>query len=620
MRRGKIVIWLFTALLLAVIVFLLSRDDPWNGNLPLSVLVSSQGQTEEIGCWKSDTGEYFLFLPSYADLSQTQIRINSRYPVHMDGRLVTDGMSCDFLQLDVPYDLTCAVDGEARHFSLTILQSGNLPALYIDVASGTMDYIHEEKGNKEAGALRLYTADGALAHSGNLDALEGRGNSSWNCLKKPYNLTLPAETDLLEMGQAQRWILLANAYDPSQLRNKIAYDFADAAGLAYTPDCEWVELYLNGEYAGLYLLSERNEIHPQRVAVPEAGSFLVSKEWEWRMSDRGQPFVTLNSRAALRIHQSDLSPEALTQVFQSAENAILAEDSIDPLTGKTLTELIDLDSWAKKYLIEEIFGNVDASTLSQYFYYDGRDEDGKLYAGPIWDFDLSMGNTVASPVQSPNIFYANKPNVYASPWFSTLYQKDVFYQRITELYQTDFLPLLEELLDTGIDRYAAQVSRAAGMDQIRWSGTAAAEETEHIKTYLTERMAFLNSAWIDGDPYCTVLVDCPAGYMRYAVAPGDTLPELPFESTADSGWYLVDTDEPFDITQPIYEDTAIIWKQPAAEAAPESAESEQFSPLRFGPVTVFAVMLILLCLADRIRWKRVDTQKHGRTEHTQIPS
>lgn len=627
MRRGKIVICLFTALFLAVIVFARSVEIQWDGNVSLSALVSSQGETEEIDCWKRNSEEYVVFLPSYADLSQVQILTNSRYPVHLDGRLLTDGSSCDPFRLEVPYDLTYTVGGETHHFTLTFLQSGNLPALYIDVSSGSMDYIHTEKGNEESGSLRIYTPEGQLDHAGRLQSVDTRGNSTWGRPQKPYDLTLSEDGDLLGMGQAKNWILLADSYDPSHLRNKIVYDFAKKVGLAYSPDCEWVDLYLNGEYAGLYLLCERNEIHPQRVAVAEEDSFLVSKEWEWRMTEQDQPFVMLDSRASFRIHQSDLSQDALTRTLQSVENAILADDGVDPLTGKALTELIDLDSWCKKYLVEEIFGNSDASTLSQYFYYDGR-ETGKLYAGPVWDFDISMGNTAAWTRYAPNMFFANKPNVYGTVWFYTLYRNDVFYSRMTELYRTEFLPQLEELLENGLDQYAETISRSAAMNQVRWSERDAAAETEVIRSYMDARMAFLNEAWLEDTQYYTVALNVgdSASSAYYAVHPGESLPELPaFEDTETviyHGWYDYDTDQPFDVTQPIQKDTVLYLKQSSVPAEPEPVSPEEETvPLRkFAAFGALLGLLVCLFLVDRSQRKRDDTQKNGRTEYHEISS
>ena len=115
-----------------------------------------------------------------------------------------------------------------------------------------------------------------------MEAIRGRGNATWLWEKKPYSLTLSKSADLLGMGAAKEWILLTNAPDPTHLRNKIAYDLAAEVGLLYSPESNWVDLYLNGEYTGLYLLTERNEIHPQRIPAGN-GTFLVSMELESRL-------------------------------------------------------------------------------------------------------------------------------------------------------------------------------------------------------------------------------------------------------------------------------------------------------------------------------------------------
>lgn len=91
-------------------------------------------------------------------------------------------------------------------------------------------------------------------------------------------------------------------------------------------------------------------------------------------------------------------------ILQSVENAIVSESGVDPITGKHWQELIDLDSWARKYLIEEIFASTDSGNFSQFYYYDGAEENGKLYAGPIWDFDLVMRGTNSWSPLMANMF------------------------------------------------------------------------------------------------------------------------------------------------------------------------------------------------------------------------
>lgn len=619
MRHKKTIVWLLTGLFLAgaLLTGFVSRTD--SVTLPFDLRLTAGGNTEQIRPWQNGSGEYYFFLPGYGDLSQTWIVWESSGTLSVDGTPIEDGMTCDVLQTDTPVEVLWEIGGTEHRFTVTILRSGELPALYLDVKSGSMDYIHQEKNNKESGTLRLYDADGTLTQALDMEHLESRGNSTTGRQKKPYNLQLREDADLLGMGAAARWVLLANSFDDSHLRNKAVFDFAREIGLGYAPESRWVDLYVNGDYAGIYLLCERNEVHPQRLNLAGEGSFLVSKEWEWRMEEQGQHFVMTQDQTALRVHYSDLEDGALTAALQSAENAILAPDGIDPVTGKTRAELIDLDSWVKKYLIEEVFGNVDGGTLSQFFYRDGA---GKLCAGPVWDYDLSMGNSIAYPAHAPNMFFANREGTHGSAWYPALYNDPEFYGRILEIYEEQFIPALNTLLTDTIPGYAAFLAEAAAMDAVRWTTqwhtVDPAGETERILSYMERRMAFLNSIWLEGEAYNTVLVDIGNGIvMRYAVKPGETLPQLPvYEDTPETdyqGWYLTLTDTPFDPEQPVWEDTEVTLK---FAPVPGEETAEAVSPLRYAPAALFVLALIGLAAWDHGKHKG---SKHEREKHKVSP-
>lgn len=618
MRNGKIVVCLFSALMLAVAVYIGVKEAEWCGVASLSVTIFADDGTEEITCWQNNEGKLFFFLPSHADLSRVYVQTNTTDTVFLNGQQLTDGMSCEAFQVNVPYDLSYIAKGKAHCFSLTFVQSAKVPAMYIDVPSGSMDYIHQEKGNEESGRIRLYTADGRNDYSGNLESIKGRGNATWNCLKKPYSLTLSAEADLLGMGQAKKWILLANAYDPSNLRNKIAYDFAAAIGMAYSPECEWVDLYLNGEYAGLYLLSERNEVHPQRIAIAEDNGFLISREGEARLIKQGYTHFSPNNGKAYRVHYSSMSLSDLQQMWQSAENAIFAEDGVDPITGKSLFELIDLDSWAKRYLVDEIFSNYDGGGISQYFYYDGNDGTGKIYAGPVWDMDITLapGQWEISP---PNSISVRRPAVLdgtdKSP-FGALYEKDEFYEYMIEMYQTVCQPLIADLLNAGLDGYAARISQAAIANQIRWDMGDPAEETEIIRTFLEERSTFLNDLWLENSVYYDVIIVIDSEvWAWFAVRPGEKLPYIPEYENCE--WCKLDSDEPFDISQPIYENAKIYLKEYVKDARQNQTDSgnERDNILIQISFVMLLGILIVICIVDRIQIKRTEKQKNDRTNH-----
>ncbi len=617
MNRYKILLYITTALLLAFIVIGVLYQIQSEHTLELEFTVFTNDGSENIEPWKNEDGNYYAFLPGYAQLSQTYIILNSDTEVRIDGILLHDGMSCEGFEEGVSHSLTFMnYDG-----SLTFLRSGGMPTMHIDTASGSMEYIHSKKGNEETGSMRLYTPDGAVDFFGDIAAINGRGNYTWlEWDKKPYSIQLTSEADILGMGSASKWILLANAADSSDMRNKIVFDFADKAGLAYTPETQWVDLYLNGEYAGLYLLAERIEVHGERVNISSNGSFIVSMELDSRLESQNYTHVVTDNDQALRIiypsNAANESLESIGKTMQSVENAIVADSGVDPLTSATWQELIDVDSWVMKYLLEEVFGNVDGGFMSQYFYLDGNDSSGRVYAGPAWDYDQTMGCEDTWQIANPNAFFANQLRTkdgYNAPWFYSLYQKEEFYEKMTDAYQTVFLPLIDQLLSERLYDYAARIETAHAMNAIRWQdeGEDALAHAEYIKNYMTDRISFLSSVWIEGAQYCLVRADQSFGasYAYYAVPAGECLDDLPqFENDEYSeflGWYYEGTDEPFDPSQPITEDIEIYarWQ--------DSTSNRLDNIVKLLPLGVFAVMFAAVVSVAVVRMKREWVRKDG---------
>ena len=566
MKRTNFIMILILSVLMLISLFLLSGEQP---KPELALELVSGESVEMIRCTQVQD-ELVFFLPSHAQLGEARLRLNTTSPVYIDHAAAADGMSCASFRLDTPYDFSYSYLGGKHSSALRFVQSSGVPSLYIDTQSGTMGHIHASKGNEEPGEMRLRTADGDLDHSGELKYIRGRGNSTWDLHeKKPYNIRLTAGADLLGMGSAEKWVLLANAEDPSQLRNKIVYDFAKELGLPYTPESRWVDLYLNGEYAGLYLLCERNEVQEKRVNIPEEGSFLVSQELGGRLVEQGIPNVTTAAKQSLRVHYPEDAGalEEILDCWQRIENAVLAQDGIDPGSGMHWMDLIDLDSWARKYLIEELFGNMDGCAVSQFFYRDGSDPSDRVYAGPVWDYDYSMGSDANWQLTTPRAFYANRLHVRFSsdtPWFHALYGKKEFYDRMVEIYRDEYLPLLTKLLEKTIPEYSAQIHAAAEMDRLRWNlETDSALLAREIAQFLRERADFLSGAWLEGEKWVQLSADpgMDGCYAYFALRPGETLESIPVPPEMDNqsftGWFYEGSDEPFDITRPIHEDTHI---------------------------------------------------------------
>ena len=618
MKNGKIGILLMTTLFLLFIIIVGFMEPAMvpnpEMNIPLSFTAALGGEQERITCWEDPSGDLFVFLPTGAALSGVEIFVEKDVQVLLNQKSLESGMDCSDIQLGIPYQLICILEERTIEYSLTFMQSFQLPSIHLDVQSGSMNIIHEKKGNQESGRMRLYLPDGELAYIGNLESLNGRGND-WLIPKKSYSLQLTSGADLLGMGQAEKWILQANAFDASHLRNKLVYDFSAELGLDFSPESQWVDLYLNGEYAGLYLLCERNEIHEQRVRLEGNENYLVSMDLQWRLAENKKPFVITEAGYAFRIHDSQMNDSDLQRRLQSAENAICAEDGRDPLTGKHWSQLIDLDSWAKKYLVEEIFGNGDGGVISQFFY--GTTEDMPMYAGPVWDYDISMGNSQGRCGGEARALFAGRPRIRPNisvSWYYELYQKQAFRDRMTEIYREECLPLLERFLEAQLDEYLSCIIESSTMNQIRWKSlaatqTSAQDEAEYIRSFMEERISFLNQLWLDKKPFHWVLIDTNDGrdMICYAVFPGEQILLLPdYEEAWDIlGWYNAATEQPFDSAQPIYENTVVYLKK-------LQGEEDEISLLQLAPMAAALGILLSMILIDR-RHRLANREKAGKS-------
>lgn len=523
------------------------------------------GNEEVISCWSGDGSSYYVFLPSYAELSQVQVITDKT--LYLDGTKLSDGDFCGGYSLNEPYELRIG-NRNASGYSLEFVKSANTAAMYIETKSGDMDQIHKDKDYEEGASMALYNSDGTVNFTdGGGISVSGRGNYSWFLDKKPYIIKLPEEGDLLGMGTAEKWILLANAIDNTNLRNKLIYDFAGEFQEYWSPECEYVDLYLNGEYAGLYLLAEKVEVGENRLNLGE-GSYLFNLDLDTRNADPAT-CIAVNEGTAAEIQYpkeiSEVHLQAAKRLLQEMQQALLAEDGVNADTKKSWDEYIDADSWAWKYLIEEVFENYDAGACSQYFYWNPEGDDRRIFAGPIWDYDNTLG---ASTQKNPRCFLAQRmwkaPEVY-TPWFGALCEKEEFYNRVVALYETRFLPKLQELADSGIEEAAKQIADAAEMNRLRWSASyedlQVSEWVELMQSFLEERIEFLNSAWLDGKQYRNICLEIPKDYRYFEVEKGTCIESLPTPAELDISdslvWYDKETGELFDESRPIVEDMVL---------------------------------------------------------------
>lgn len=539
---------------------------------PLHFRIQTESGQQNISIFDARDGNCYVFLPSYADLKDVQVMLPRDQIIWLDDIRLSDKMTCEVFELERPY--CYSVDGYSDSV-LWFYRSGNVASMFIDTVSGEMTDIHNDKDHEEYASMWLYLPDGTLSHFDDRSRLKGRGNSSWDQDKRPYLLKLSAEEGLLGMGSAKKWVLLANAYDENNLNNKLVFDLASQVGFEWSPDSQFVDLYLNGQYRGLYLLTEKVEVHPNRLDLDaDSGEFLCKVD-------------TWDRRLTLQHYFESW----LGRIIEICEVDVLPDDTFDHITylvylmeqdfasGMNLadSEIVDLDSWVRRYLIDEISGNIDSDLTSSYFYYS----DGKFHAGPVWDYDMAFGNHYRN--QQAWAFHAKnayKRSSRPSPYYSNLYANESFRQRVAEIYRSEFLPVLQNMIDRDIDAQLTLLQSAARMNSIRWRrmydnwreitvGLELVQDPDALKPYFARRVEFLNSAWLDNQEYCTVQFESSPGdaYWNISTARGTCL-ETDYMNLVDTVWLDMQTEEPVDFRQPIMQDM-VVKRQILEETSPE---------------------------------------------------
>jgi len=312
------------------------------------------------------------------------------------------------------------------------------------------------KENYINGSFSL-TEAGSAAVEGDLE-VRGRGNSTWGWVKKPYRLKLASSSSLLGMPANKHWVLLANYADKTLMRNSIAFMFSRSVGLEYTVRNQYVELHLNGVYQGVYQLAEHIRVDKNRVNIPElkvgdtaadkiSGGYLLEVDFRhsktWCITNSYESFCEGGENTLLRTDYCIESnhgmqpfcvdtPESLmddawtpqreyiTTYIQNTEAALFGANFADASLG--YNAYLDVDSVINYFLVNELLRNVDGAVSSFYMY---KKRDGKLFFGPVWDFDLAMGNAGYDNANNPQGWHIRQ-----KPWFNRLFQDPAFTAKV----------------------------------------------------------------------------------------------------------------------------------------------------------------------------------------------
>lgn len=388
------------------------------------------------------------------------------------------------------------------HTSAEELNTG-LPLIYLEVDNGSETLLNSPKGYSDTGSIRIVDASGQILLDDTLDQIKLHGNTTINYEKKPFQIKLTNKAPLFGMEADKTWILLANYIDHSLLRNQLALHLAAEVGLPCTPQFQPVEVILDGNYVGSYLLCEKVEIDSGRVPLKQ-GWLVEIVQTQGNNWDK--PDFTLPSGMGITVKDAKLYDRTDTAPLEG----ILSEIDLlisDPDGWNELCTRINTESLVRKYVLDELLANFDGGIGSQYFIVDIYEEQSQVYCGPVWDYDNTLGiNYIKS---FPDKFYVNN---YVPkddpPLFVRLWKMKEFRESAMNCYRDEFRPLIDELIDW-LKSQALMMQSSARQNFERWpidysyhpnvkrTGNTYEENVLFLIDFLSQRIEFLDKEWIE---------------------------------------------------------------------------------------------------------------------------
>lgn len=404
--------------------------------------------------------------------------------------------------------------------------SGTLPVMYINTDENkpivdkvnyiTATYYIDDMGIE--GIESVGTKDNPLSLQ-----IRGRGNFTWNNFdKKPYRIKLDKKQSLLGMKKSKHFALLAHAdNDYAFFRNTVAFEISKRLEMAYTPEQRPVEVVLNGDYIGLYFLTETIRVDADRVHITEQADGETQEDfitggWLVEIDNNGD-----DNQIQLSVDGTDLewfwityhSPEILSNEqknylfnqFEGIKSSIYTED-------KSSTEwesYIEMTSLAKYYIIQEAVDHLEGFLGSCYLYKDLGETKWKW--GPVWDFGHAF-----------NKYHSKEKFIYQDSPFPVSIINEIaefpnFQQEVKRLWSKYYSNIFDDL-DVFIHDFAQQIATAAVCDKERWPNYGDSDvitSSNEVISSLRTKVLWLNDQWSSVNGIATTNNNHPNNYSIY---------------------------------------------------------------------------------------------------------
>jgi hypothetical protein len=337
---------------------------------------------------------------------------------------------------------------------------------------------------------------GFAPYSGTL-GIRGRGNTTWTADKKPYRLRLDTRSPLMGIASERDWVLLANHFDKSQLRTNIAMAASRATDLPYTPTLRHVEVILNGRYDGVYVLTQHNEIGPDRVNITGMNPTDISGtqltggyrlEIDERLEENDEPgFRTARNLPIVVKDPDPATPEQFAYIrsyVQAFEDSLFASNFKDPVNG--YRRYLDTGSFADHYLVQELTRNQDHFFSSTFFTKERGDD--RFRFGPVWDFDISIGSTRGVRPIPPEGWWARTRGA----WNYRIFNDEAFVGEVAARW-SELRPEFERIV-ADIEPLGTSLRSPIDNDAARWNYTLETTDTpEFLTDWMNARIAWMDA-------------------------------------------------------------------------------------------------------------------------------
>ena len=391
-------------------------------------------------------------------------------------------------------------DGATKSYIIDVTKFTGLPIIYLQTDSFLPI---ESKDDYILGDAWIDGGRGFDDFDESSMKIRGRGNSTWEFPKKPFQMKLDDKGEFLGMPNDKKWLFLAEYADKTMLRNKIAFEMGYISNLDWTPQARFAEVFINGEYNGTYNVTQKVEESDNRVALGDTGYLLELDQLERLDFDDVYFESTATDRFIVNIKEPSLEYNSeeysyIVNLIGDFESALFGANFTNESNG--YRQYIDIDSFVDWFLISEITKNVDSMFFSSIFLNVIPGEQIKM--GPLWDFDLSFGNVDYADSRYPEGWW-----VKYNPWYERLFADPYFVSKVKERFQ--YFNNNQDLIIDKIDSYSEQLKWAQEENDDKWQTMGVfvwpnpvvfdtyQEEVDNMKSWYITRMTWLESA-IDG--------------------------------------------------------------------------------------------------------------------------